>query len=283
MATSQSRGGFPGRTFALSSFSFAILMVAPGLTGCQGKKPVAMVENLPQPNFDGPPLASVTPPEARPAPVPREPAAIPAPPAIASGQTPKAAAARPAVPAGIPRDWVPVAPANRWNWIVIHHSATAIGGAGRFDRMHRTVQHWDELGYHFVIGNGSDTKDGLIEVGSRWPKQKWGAHAKTADNQFNERGIGICLVGNFDEARPSEAQLRSLAKLVAHLQKTYRVSPDRIIGHSDTGRPTECPGRNMQIARVRRMSAQVLAHGDVVEPTRTAAAPAELLVNQPTR
>ena len=26
---------------------------------------------------------------------------------------------------------------------------------------------WDELGYHFVIGNGTDTRDGQVEVGSR--------------------------------------------------------------------------------------------------------------------
>ena len=32
------------------------------------------------------------------------------------------------------------------------------------------------------IGNGSDTVDGQIEVGSRWVKQKVGAHAKTPDN-----------------------------------------------------------------------------------------------------
>src|SRR5215218_8851342 len=152
------------------------------------------------------------------------------PPTVAAAQTPKALNSawplRP--PAGIPKEWMPQVAANNWNWIVVHHSATAVGGAGRFDKMHRTVQHWDELGYHFVIGNGSDTRDGLIEVGSRWPKQKWGAHAKTPDNQFNERGIGICLVGNFDEARPSEAQMRSLAKLIAFLQKTYRIPTDRI-------------------------------------------------------
>jgi N-acetylmuramoyl-L-alanine amidase len=282
MATSRSRGRFAGRAPALSSSCFALIIGALGVTGCQAKKPVAMVENLPQPNFDGPPLAKLTPPEARPVPVKREPVAAPMPPTIAAAQTPKVT--RPAWSAGVPREWVPQAAANKWNWIVIHHSATSVGGAGRFDKMHRTVQHWDELGYHFVIGNGSDTKDGLIEVGSRWPKQKWGAHAKTPDNQFNERGIGICLVGNFDEARPTEAQLRSLAKLVAHLQKTYRIPSDKIIGHSDTGKPTECPGRNLQITRVRRMSSQVLAHGDIVEPTRTAAAAAsELLVNQPTR
>jgi N-acetylmuramoyl-L-alanine amidase len=218
----------------------------------------------------------------KPQPPPATRPAMPAPPPPAVAAQAKPVTPAPAVPPGVPKEWVPVVSAHKWNWIVIHHSATSVGGAARFDRMHRTVQHWDELGYHFVIGNGSDTADGQVEVGTRWPKQKWGAHAKTPDNQFNERGIGICLVGNFDQARPSEAQLRSLARLVAHLQKTYRIPADRIIGHSDTGKPTDCPGRNFQLARVRRMSAQALAGGDLPEPTRTAAA-TDLLVNRPTR
>ncbi|MFQ5589758.1 MAG: peptidoglycan-binding protein, partial [Phycisphaerae bacterium] len=52
----------------------------------------------------------------------------------------------------------------RWTTIVIHHSATETGGASLFDRFHRK-RGWDGLGYHFVIGNGTDTPDGLIEVG----------------------------------------------------------------------------------------------------------------------
>lgn len=67
--------------------------------------------------------------------------------------------------------------ARRPRDIVIHHSATDIGSAASFDRRHRLINHWDELGYHFVIGNGSGSGDGAIEIGTRWYKQKWGITA----------------------------------------------------------------------------------------------------------
>jgi len=96
---------------------------------------------------------------------------------------------------------------------VVHHSATATGGAVAFDKYHREVNGWDELGYDFVIGNGTDTPDGYVEVGSRWRKQKTGAHCKTADNYFNEHGIGICLVGDFTRTSPTPRQMASLVRL----------------------------------------------------------------------
>ncbi len=178
------------------------------------------------------------------------------------------------------RDWVATAAPNPWKWIVIHHSATAVGGAVRFDKDHREVRHFDELGYHFVVGNGTDTPDGKVEVGPRWPKQKWGAHAQTPDEQFNRFGIGICLVGNFDQQHPTDAQLRSTARLVAYLMKTYGIPPSHVIGHGDT-KPTDCPGRNMHVAVLRRMSVRLLADaGDAVpeeHAIRTAAADGELM------
>jgi N-acetylmuramoyl-L-alanine amidase len=170
----------------------------------------------------------------------------------------------------VPSDWIPPIAANSWRWIVIHHSATPAGNAAQFDREHRR-KGWDELGYHFVIGNGTGSRDGQIEVGSRWPKQKWGAHARTSSQEFNNFGIGICLVGNFDIERPTPAQTKALAKLVAHLMKTYHVSADRVLGHGDT-KPTDCPGRNVSLAEVRRMAAQMVSDTSFVEeePVRTA-------------
>jgi len=118
-----------------------------------------------------------------------------------------------------------------------------------FDKEHR-AKGWDGVGYHFVIGNGTNSGDGQIEVTPRWPIQKWGAHAKTLDNRYNEYGIGICLVGNFDSARPTSKQMQSLSRLVAYLMQTYRIAPGNIVGHRDT-KPTDCPGRNLDIAAVR--------------------------------
>jgi len=151
----------------------------------------------------------------------------------------------------VPADWYPPRKSDRWTCIVIHHSADEIGGARRYDRLHRQ-RGWDELGYHFVIGNGSDTPDGKVEVGSRWRKQKHGAHCKTPGNYYNEHGIGICLVGNFDHHRPSISQMAAVKKLVLFLMQEYDISPDQIYGHGELA-ATDCPGRLFDMNAFRRM------------------------------
>jgi hypothetical protein len=233
------------------------------LAGCQPHEPVAMVKTLPPPNFEGP--GDLTPPP--PAPIVRPPAPV----AVAPPDKIK-------TPAGIPAAWVPTIRANSWRWIVIHHSATPTGCAATFDRMHKQ-KGWDELGYHFIVGNGSDTRDGQVEVGPRWRKQKWGAHAKTPDNKYNDYGIGICVVGNFDITRPSSKQLESVSKLVAYLQRTYNIPPERVIGHGTVhtfdkgGTSTDCPGKNMPLAQIRQMSGKIIAEsGEPVPIQHTVAA-----------
>jgi hypothetical protein len=140
----------------------------------------------------------------------------------------------------------------RWTDIVLHHSASPKGGAVSFDRYHRTVQKWDELGYHFVIGNGTDTRDGLIEIGSRWTKQKHGAHCKTPDNYYNDHGIGICLVGDFSRSSPTRGQLASLERLLVFLTDQCRIPVSRIRTHGGVTSKTQCPGRNFPTALVQR-------------------------------
>ena len=156
--------------------------------------------------------------------------------------------------------WAP--PANiegtrRWDGIIIHHSATDFGDASSFDTSHRN-KGWDELGYHFVIDNGKNAtgnKDGLVEVGSRWLKQKHGAHCRVSqedDNYWNEHYIGICLVGNFEVKPPTYAQYRALQKLVYFLKDRYNIPSSKIIGHRDADKGTLCPGRlfNWEIANL---------------------------------
>lgn len=146
-----------------------------------------------------------------------------------------------------------------WKYIIIHHSDTPYGGAARFDLAHRE-KGWAMLGYDFVIGNGTDTRNGLIEVGPRWPTQMQGAHTGTPDHKFNDYGIGICLVGNFEEARPTAPQMDSLARLVAYMQKTYGISSQNILGHRDC-KATRCPGRYLNITTVRQMAQRYLQSG----------------------
>lgn len=235
----------------------SLMVIIPvALAGCAQRE--AIVKNIPPPNFNGPTITAHA----------SSPVAV---------QPNPTARKQPKTAAGVPREWIPQSGASRsWKWIIIHHSATPSGSARSFDRMHRE-KGWDELGYHFVIGNGTETGDGQVEVGARWQKQKWGAHAKTPDNRFNDYGIGICLVGNFDIERPTPQQTKALAKLVAYLMKTYKIPPDRILGHSDT-KPTDCPGRNMNVAAVRRMASRVADSGAAPDTTMAGAAPASELL-----
>jgi len=144
-------------------------------------------------------------------------------------------------------DWSPAGPERPWQFIVIHHSATPTGSAAEFDLMHR-AKGWDELGYHFVIGNGTGSGDGQVEVGSRWRTQKHGAHCKVQGHpEYNDVGIGICLVGNFNETYPSEAQMASLSRLVRYLMNRYGIPRSRIYGHGQL-KPTDCPGRHFSYA-----------------------------------
>ena len=161
--------------------------------------------------------------------------------------------------------WIPPRGlSNRWTDIVIHHSATSSGSARVFDDYHRNVRNWDELGYHFVIGNGTHSGDGQIEVGSRWTKQKHGAHCKTLDNYYNDHGIGICLVGDFNKTYPTQAQLAGLNKLLAFLTQECGILPSRINTHGGVTHKTECPGRHFSLAVVKRnlaLSRSVLSRG----------------------
>lgn len=160
----------------------------------------------------------------------------------------------------VPAGWVPRVAANHWTWIIIHHSDSAYGSAAIIDKWHRD-RGFDELGYHFVIGNGTNSGDGQVEIGPRWPKQKWGAHDNALDNRYNTNGIGICLVGNFNDTHPTPKQLHSLVRLVVYLMRTYHISPDHVLGHGET-KVTQCPGRYLNVASIRAQAERIIAEGD---------------------
>jgi N-acetylmuramoyl-L-alanine amidase len=147
------------------------------------------------------------------------------------------------------QDWQPPSSVEKkWTAIIIHHSGTKNGDCAIFDKWHRENNGWNGVGYDFVIGNGSDSGNGQVEVTYRWQKQVTGAHVGgTPGNWANKDGIGICLVGDFNKAQPTNAQMQSLVKLVRFLQSRYGIPKSRIYGHGTTpgaGTKTDCPGKN---------------------------------------
>ncbi len=157
----------------------------------------------------------------------------------------------------VPRGWLPPSQLEKkWVAVVVHHSATETGNAAIFDKMHREQNHWAGIGYDFVIGNGTDSGDGQIEVTFRWREQIPGAHCGgTANNWANRDGIGICLVGDFSRTGPTTQQMQSLLRLIRFLQKRYGIPKWRIYGHKATpgARVTDCPGRRFPITRLKSM------------------------------
>ncbi len=228
----------------LSVISVALICSA-ALVGCQ-QQPTP--SGYAPPSFDAPRLATATA-----APLPSMP--LPAGPLLGHLMPPiKPNHAAPPVASNIPRSWVPPVPARPWRWIVIHHSDTEHGGLAFIDMLHK-ARGWDGVGYDFVIGNGTDTGDGQVEVGYRWTQQAVGAHAKTLDNRFNEYGIGICLVGNMMDHAPTPKQMAAVERLSAYLMATYRIPPDHVLGHGDT-KNTECPGRYTNLPLIRSVAAR---------------------------
>ena len=155
----------------------------------------------------------------------------------------------------IPRDWLPPAHLEKsWTAIVIHHSGTKNGSVSIFDRWHREGRHWDGIGYDFVIGNGTNSGDGQVEVTFRWQNQQTGAHCGgTPGNWANRDAIGICLVGDFNKSLPTQGQTQSLLKLVEFLQNRYKIQKSRIYGHNTTpgAKATDCPGRNFPLSKLK--------------------------------
>jgi LysM repeat protein len=136
---------------------------------------------------------------------------------------------------------------NKWVHIVVHHSATPQGGAKSFHNTHLRRGMQNGLAYHFVIGNGTQSGDGEIEVGPRWEKQQDGGHVANA--WFNANSIGICLVGNFQKHWPSPKQMDSLHRLLSHLKSSDQIQANlRLFGHKEVkGAQTLCPGKNLNL------------------------------------
>lgn len=141
-----------------------------------------------------------------------------------------------------------IAPA-RWRWTVIHHSAIKYGNAAIYDRTHRERGMENGLAYHFVIGNGLDSGDGEIEIGPRWKEQLNGGHVHRED--LNEVGIGICLVGNFQETKPTVKQVAALQELLGYLRGSTWGKQLKFTVHKEAepGR-TICPGRNFPLTKM---------------------------------
>lgn len=139
---------------------------------------------------------------------------------------------------------------RNWKGIVIHHSKTKdniiLNDFNAIKKYHIEVNHWNDIGYHFVI----EKIDDIYVIKTGRTLDKIGAHALG----FNGSYIGICCVGDYDIIEPSIEMIDILKKHIAFLKtKFINIVDKNIIGHRDTyllrNVPIEktCPGKKFDM------------------------------------
>jgi N-acetylmuramoyl-L-alanine amidase len=139
---------------------------------------------------------------------------------------------------------------NRWKYVIVHNSGTRQGNARIFDYYHRHIRKMPNgLAYHFVIGNGTSSGNGQIEIGNRWTRQLNGGHVHS--DYLNYISIGICLVGDFNRDLPTKAEYEALDELIRYLRRRVGKVDGKysiVRGHKEINpRPTDCPGNRFPL------------------------------------
>lgn len=131
---------------------------------------------------------------------------------------------------------------SKWKYVVMHHSGADTCTVESITRWHVEGLGWRAMGYHFIV-----LADGTVHVGERWANQWDGAHCKGARNKD---GIGVCLIGNFEDHAPTRAQVLATAALVAFLRSELRIPSDSVIEHRACA-ATLCPGLHFPLTAFR--------------------------------
>ena len=137
--------------------------------------------------------------------------------------------------------------------ITLHHTAGAYPhdleqAKEAMRKIQRDVMSWGtDVGYHYVISPQGDVFEGI-------PENKLGTHAYN-DNYNN---IGICFMGNYENAVPTQAMNDALVNLSKYLKNKYPVIAQRAANNQNDPNPknrafimhqdtyaTACPGKNV--------------------------------------
>jgi len=139
---------------------------------------------------------------------------------------------------------------NTPNWLIIHHTGSTAMDP-KADTSHHTFEDvneyhrdlWDEttrsslgyyIGYHYFIDKSGKVTQGRADTDR-------GAHTIGA----NASSLGICMSGNFDVTKPTEAQVKSLKTLVKRLMKKYNIPVRRLVPHRKFASYKSCFGSGL--------------------------------------
>ena len=138
--------------------------------------------------------------------------------------------------------------------IIVHHSAANYSADQDYKQVvrsywdyHVNTHGWDDIGYNWLVD-----PNGVIYEGRG--KDKKGAHFSGA----NSNTMGVCVIGNYQTAQPTNISLEKLEDLIAWeagrknidvLTTGYHSASNltiyHVAGHRDGPGTTDCPGNNL--------------------------------------
>ncbi|XP_031626780.1 peptidoglycan-recognition protein SB1-like isoform X2 [Contarinia nasturtii] len=163
-------------------------------------------------------------------------------------------------------------------YVIIHHSNSpkfcntserCIAAMQNIQQFHQIERGWNDIGYHFAIGG-----DGKVYEGRGF--NKVGAHAPG----YNSNGIGICLIGDFQDVLPPKNMLRATKNLIeCAVEKKYLSNNYTLYGHKQV-RSTACPGPALfneiqkwphfsEIAKIIDIEQEPMGQTQTVQPPQT--------------
>lgn len=148
-------------------------------------------------------------------------------------------------------------------YIVIHHSATSDGLGNRdFDAIKNAhiKKGYRDIGYHWVV----EAVEGKLVAQPGRPEWDIGAHCIAR----NKDGIGVCVVGNYQEMVPTDELYTFVADLCKQITSRHPIK--EIGGHRDYD-TTVCPGRLFDVEKIRQLMKGEIYLSSIfkdVDPTR---------------
>jgi hypothetical protein len=125
--------------------------------------------------------------------------------------------------------------------LTLHHGGVAFGRDKdpvahliNLQRWSRKMRGWADIPYHYVIdldGRVYAARDVML--------------AGDTNTQYDPAGHALVMVlGNFEEAEPTPAQIEAAAQTFAYIAKRFGIPIKTLASHKDYAE-TACPGRNL--------------------------------------
>ena len=124
--------------------------------------------------------------------------------------------------------------------IFCHHSFTkdtTTVSWGAIRKYHMETLHWSDIGYHAgieLVRSGNELYYEIL-MGRMWDRQ--GAHCRGQ----NHDSLGLCLIGNFDNFKPPDAQLEAAGRIISLWMKLYDIKWEDVYPHNQFSSKS-CPG-----------------------------------------